>query len=136
MIETFCSRREYKFSRLHAKMASAAGLLLALSGTFVQPAAAATPTPFLQDSTIVGTGGTLTATRVPVETSTGNIVCQNVTIQFLANTKGGLTLAPGYPKIQPCPPLIASNFLAGNYVGPPNIAQGKYLVTVSGPAAG
>jgi hypothetical protein len=39
-------------------MASTAGLLLAMSSAFAQPAAAATPTPFLQDSTIVGAGGT------------------------------------------------------------------------------
>jgi hypothetical protein len=117
-------------------MASTAGLLLAMSGAFAQSAAAATPTPFLQDSTIVGAGGTLTATRVPVETSTGSVVCQDVTIQFNASTKGALTLAPGYPKIQPCPPLITSNFLAGNYAGPPTIVRGKYLVTVGGPAAG
>ncbi len=55
---------------------------------------------------------------------------------FLAGTKGGLTLAPGYPKIQSCPSPIPSSFLPGNYAGPPTIAKGKYLVTVSGPVAG
>ena len=84
----------------------------------------------------MGAGGTLVATCVPVETSTGSIVYQNVTIQFNASTKGGLTLAPGYPQIQPCPSPIPSNFLPGNYVGPPTIAKGKYLVTVRGPVAG
>lgn len=112
------------------------GVILAFSGALAYPAAAAQPTAFLEDSTIVGAGGTLTATRVPVETSTGNIVYQDVTIQLNATTKGGLTLAPGYPKVQLSQPLITSGFLAGNYAGPATLANGKYLVTVTGPGVG
>jgi hypothetical protein len=97
---------------------------------------AATPTPYLQDSTIVGSGGTLTATDVPVQTSTGSLVYKDVTIQLNADVKGNLTIAPGYPKVQPAPPLILNNFAAGEYVGPPTLANGKFLVTVNGPGVG
>jgi hypothetical protein len=119
-----------------AKIALAAGVLFATCGALAQSAGAATPTPFLEDSTIVGAGGTLTATRVPVETATGSIVYQDVTIQLNATTKGGLTLAPGYPKVQPSPPLITSGFLAGNYAGPTTLANGKFLINVTGPGVG
>jgi hypothetical protein len=123
-------------SSAQAKIALSVAVLLATSGMATGPAAAATPTPFLEDSTIVSTGGTLTATRVPVETATGSIVYQDVTIQLDATAKGGLTLAPGYPKIQPSPPILTSGFLAGHYAGPPTVASGNYLVTVTGPGIG
>jgi hypothetical protein len=120
----------------HAIIASTATLLLAASGVIEPSAMAAAPTPFLEDSTIVGAGGTLTATCVPVETSTGSVVYQDVTIQLNATPQGGLTLAPGYPKVQPCPPLITSGFLAGNYVGPATVGGSKFLITVTGPGRG
>jgi hypothetical protein len=123
-------------SLAQAKIAFSIGVLLALCGVAAPPAEAASPTPFLQDSTIVGSGGTLTATGVPVETSTGSIVYQDVTIQLNANAKGGLALAPGYPKVEAPPSIITSGFLAGHYAGPPTVASGQFLITVTGPAVG
>jgi hypothetical protein len=123
-------------SPTQSKIVLFAGMMAAAAGGVAQPAVAAQPTPFLEDSTIVGAGGTLTATRVPVETSTGSVVYQDVTIQLNATTKGGLTLGPGYPKVQPSPPLVTSGFLTGNYAGPATVANGKYLVTVTGPGVG
>jgi hypothetical protein len=49
--------------------------VLTLSAGLASPADAATPAPYLRDSTIVGSGGTLTITDVPVQTSTaGSLV--------------------------------------------------------------
>lgn len=112
------------------------GLLLGLTGLLTQAAVAATPTPYLQDSTIVGTGGTLIITDVPVQTSTGSLVYKDVTIQLNAATNGNLTIAPGYPVVQNAAEPILNNFAAGNYVGPPTLGSGKFLVTVTGPGVG
>lgn len=109
---------------------------LALGTCLASEALAATPTPYLQDSTIVGSGGTLTATSVPVQTSTGSIVYKDVTIQLNAATNGNLTIAPGYPIVQNAPSFILNHFASGNYVGPPTLGSGKFLVAVSGPGAG
>lgn len=106
---------------------------LGLGAIFASPAIAATPTPYLQDSTIVGSGGTITATDVPVETSTGSLVYKDVTIQLNAATSGNLTIAPGYPKVVAAINPILNQFVAGHYVGPPTLGSGKFLVTVNGP---
>jgi len=57
---------------------------LGLAVVFGSAAMAATPTPYLQDSTIVGSGGTLTATDVPVETSTGSLVYKDGVIAVVS----------------------------------------------------
>ncbi len=77
----------------------------------------------------------MTATDVPVQTSTGSLVYKDVTIQFNAATNGNLTIAPGYPKVVPAIAPLLSHFVAGNYSGPPTLAT-KLLVTVSGPGLG
>jgi hypothetical protein len=136
MIEKSRSDAEYRLSVVQAKIALTAGLLLAVSVTFAQPATAAQPTPFLEDSTIVGAGGTLTATMIPVEKSNGTFAYWDMTILLNADSKGNLSLASGYPKFQPSVPVIISNFQAGNYAGPATVANGKFLVTVTGPGVG
>jgi len=120
-----------KFSRL--VWAVSVGLVLGMIS--MAPAIGATPTPHLQDSTIVGTDGTITATDVPVETSTGSLVYKDVVIQLNATTNGNLTLAPGYPKIMNAIEPILNNFVAGNYTAPSSIGS-KLLVTVNGPGVG
>lgn len=125
---TLLTRRAYA--------ARAVGLSLGLTGLLVQAATAATPTPYLQDSTIVGSGGTLTITDVPVQTSTGSLVYKDVTIQLNAAVNGNLTIAPGYPVVRNAAEPILNNFAAGNYVGPLTLGGGKFLVTVTGPGVG
>ena len=110
-----------------------AGLALAL-GVGLGPAAdAATPTPYLQDLTIVGSGGTLTITDVPVQTSTGSLVYKDLTIELSADVKGNLTIAKGFPKELNAIKPVLNNFVAGTYAGPATLASGKFLVTVNGP---
>lgn len=112
------------------------GIILGLGGVNGSSAGAATPTPYLQDSTIVGSGATLTITNVPVETSTGSLVYKDLTILFDASTTGHLSIAAGYPQEQPAIMPILSNFVAGNYAGPPTFVKGQFLVTVNGPGVG
>ncbi|HEY3910500.1 MAG TPA: hypothetical protein VGM07_11490 [Stellaceae bacterium] len=109
---------------------------LGLGAMLAAPAIAATPTPYLQDSTIVSSGATITATDVPVQTSTGSLVYKDVTIQLSADVKGNLTIAKGYPKVVNAINPILNHFVAGNYAGPPTFASGKFLITVNGPGAG
>ena len=108
---------------------------LGLAVVFGSAAMAATPTPYLQNSTIVGSGGTLTATDVPVETSTGSLVYKDVTIELSAATNGNLTIASGYPKVVAATNPILDNFVAGSYTAPATLAS-KLLVSVAGPGVG
>jgi hypothetical protein len=112
------------------------GIILGLGAVYGSSAGAATPTPYLQDSTIVGSGATLTITNVPVQTSTGSIVYKDITIVFDAAVGGHLSIAAGYPQEQPAISPILSNFVAGNYAGPPTFVKGNFLVTVKGPGVG
>lgn len=105
---------------------------LGLAVVFGSAAMAATPTPYLQDLTIVGSGGTLTATDVPVETSTGSLVYKDVTIELSAATNGNLTIASGYPKVVAATNPILDNFVAGSYTAPATLAS-KLLVSVARP---
>ena len=101
-----------------------------------RPAAAASPTPLLEQATIVGAGGTLRADRVPVETATGSIVYRDILMVFSADSLGNLSLASGYPKFTRSPRILAAPFIAGDYTGPPTLASGKFLVSVTGPGVG
>ncbi|MGH7047474.1 MAG: hypothetical protein ACREE2_13920 [Stellaceae bacterium] len=125
------SRNVSRGARLVSTIAAGIGL----SAVFAAQAFAATPTPYLQDSTIVGNGGTITATDVPVETSTGSLVYKDVTIQLNAAANGNLTMAPGYPKVVNAINPILNHFVAGAYTAPPSIGS-KLLVTVNGPGIG
>lgn len=62
------------------------------------------------------------------------IIYVDLTLQFTSDANGNLTLANGFPQTAPSPTLLMGNFTAGTYVGPPNLFNGKGLITVSGPA--
>ncbi len=97
-----------------------------------------TPTPpyvLFQDSTLTGSGSTVTASRLAVVLATGTIY-EDVTMQFDVDAQGNLTVAPGYPQIVPSATPIVTHFRAGTYVGPSTILGGKATITVSGPGAG
>jgi hypothetical protein len=99
------------------------------------PAAAATSAPYalFQYSSLTGSGNTITASWVPVVTAAGATIYKNVTLQFNVDAAGNLTLVSGFPKVFPAPIVQVSSFVSGNYVGPSGVAQGKNLITVSGP---
>lgn len=115
--------------------ASFAALVLIFGVCQVAVRAQTPPYLQMQYSTLTGSGNTITATMLPVVTSTG-ITYQNVTLLFDVDSSGNITLAPGYPQLVPSPTPIISGFLAGNYVGPSTIFGGKALITVSGPSVG
>lgn len=98
-----------------------------------QNAAATAPYALFQFSTLTGFGDTVTATLVPVVTSTGVIVYKNVTLQFNVDASGNLTLAAGFPQVGPSPTPIVSSFHAGRYVGPSTILGGNAIINISGP---
>lgn len=97
---------------------------------------AQTPQPpyaLFQYATLTGSGNTITATSIPVVISTGVTVYLNLSLQFSVDSNGNLTVASGYPQVTPAPTVLASSFVAGNYVGPSNVNSGNNLVTVNGP---
>lgn len=100
---------------------------------FAALATGQSPGPQFQYSAITGSGNTITATRVPITTSSGQVVYQDIVLQFDNDGNGNLTLMAGYPIMSPSPNLLVSSFQAGKYVGPSNVAKGKASITVSGP---
>jgi hypothetical protein len=88
-----------------------------------------------QYASITGSGDTITASWVPVVTSSGTTLYENVTLQFDVDSSGNLTLAKGSPTVVPAPIIQVSSFVPGIYVGPSNVGGGNACITVSGPGA-
>lgn len=120
-------------SRRAAAIVVAIGMVFAAGRFVVRAQSQQGPAAEFQYATLTGSGNTITASQVPVVISSGLTVYENVTMQFNVDSNGNLTLASGYPQIAPAPTLLTSGFIAGNYVGPSTVANGKALVTVSGP---
>lgn len=86
-----------------------------------------------QYSTITGTTNTITATYVPVTTTSGSQLYENLTIPFEVsqNSQGQIQVEAGDVTAVPSPLPQTGGFIAGNYVGPGGgTAQ---LITLSGP---
>lgn len=94
-----------------------------------------TPYALFQYANLVGSGSTLTASRIPVVVAAGNTIFKNITIQFDVDPDGNLTLSPDNPQISDAPPLQVSSFKAGSYIGPGSILGGKTPAFVDGPGA-
>jgi hypothetical protein len=92
-----------------------------------------TPSAMFQNSTLTGSGNTMTATRVPVRISSSLTIYVDITTQFNVDSNGNLTISAGYPQIVPSATLLTGNFKAGTYVAPSTLFNGKGLVTVGGP---
>jgi hypothetical protein len=92
-----------------------------------------TPGPQFQYAALTGSGNTITLSRVPVITSSGQTVYQDITLQFDNDGNGNVTLTNGFPTFNLSPNLLVSSFQAGKYAGPVNTANGSALITVSGP---
>jgi hypothetical protein len=97
----------------------------------IEQATTTAPYALFQFATLTGTGNTITGVIVPVVTSTGALVYQNVTLQFNVSAAGTLSLA----SLQAVPATISPifSFKAGRYVGPTTINSGKNVIDVSGP---
>ena len=92
-----------------------------------------TPGPQFQYAAITGANNIITLTRVPVVTSSGQTVYQDITLQFDNDGNGNLTLTSGFPMFAPSPNLQVSSFQPGKYVGPQSVANGNSAIAVSGP---
>jgi hypothetical protein len=93
---------------------------------------ATTPEALFQNSTLTATTNTINATWLPVVTSTGKILYDDVTIQFAVAADGTLSVSSLLQN--PSPKAIIDHFKAGNYIGPSN--DPNFLITVSGPSIG
>jgi hypothetical protein len=111
------------------RFARFATIIMLLAAGVASSRAQTPPYAEFQYSTLTASSNTITATRLPVVTSTGTSY-MNVVLQFDVATDGTLTLAPGYPQVVPSPAQIISRFLAGTYVGPSGSGM---QITVSGP---
>jgi hypothetical protein len=92
-----------------------------------------TPGPQFQYAALTGSGNTITLTRVPVITSSGQTVYQDISLQFDNDGNGNLTLTSGFPMFALSPSLQVSSFQPGKYAGPVTMLNGNALITVSGP---
>ena len=93
---------------LLSKAACVGGLLLSVVKAEAQ-------TVYLQDSTIVGAGKTLTINRVPV-VNNGQTTYQDLPITLAVGANGLLAIS-GKPVATISPSLDAGNFVAGTYQG-------------------
>jgi hypothetical protein len=119
-------------STLRSSLTKSAAVLIGLSTCAAGSALAATPTIYAQDATITGSGDVVTATRIPVQTSTGSILYYDVTTTFGVTSAGALSVLS--TTISPSASPIISNFQAGTYASP----AGSYTWTdlLSGPNVG
>jgi len=99
-------------------------------GTASSQPPTATPEALFQDSTLTATTSTINGTFLPVVTSTGKIIYDDIVIQFDVADDGTLTVSAGYPKVTPSPIPINNHFKAGNYIGPDDSTE---FITVTGP---
>lgn len=120
-------------SGVRAARAAAILVVLITCGLVVHAQAPQPPYALFQYASLTGSGNTITASQIPVVTSTGVTVYENLTLQFNVDANGNLTISSGYPQIIPAPTLLTSGFKAGTYAGPSNVLGGKALITVSGP---
>jgi hypothetical protein len=88
----------------------------------------------LQDATITGSNDTVTVERVPIRTAAGKIVYMDITTEYVTDGSGNISVAAGYPIIQPSKTLLSSHFKAGNYVT--TINGNTYHATLGGPGIG
>jgi hypothetical protein len=129
---TIC--RNLETWRYRARLASFATVTILVCVTYPRAQAQQPPQPpyaLLEQSTLTGSGDTVTATWVPVVPTSGTTLYKNVTLQFHVDAAGNLTVAA--LQVVPAPMPLVSSFRAGNYEGPSNVGAGKALVTVSGP---
>jgi hypothetical protein len=85
-----------------------------------------------QNSTLTGSGNTISASSLPVVTA-GGILYFDVVVQFDVDADGNLTVSAGYPQYTKSPQPLVDHFKAGTYLGPDDSTE---LITVSGPGVG
>jgi hypothetical protein len=94
-------------------------VMILAAGGVLAPRAQAQQPPYalFERSTLTASGNTINAIQVPVVLASGITVYLNLSLQFLVDSTGNLTLASGYPQVTPSPILLTGSFVAGKYVG-------------------
>ena len=107
-------------------------VMILAAGGVLAPRAQAQQPPYalFERSTLTASGNTINAIQVPVVLSSGITVYLNLSLQFLVDSSGNLTLASGYPQVTPSPILLTGAFVAGKYAEPDT---DKYTLNVAGP---
>jgi hypothetical protein len=118
------------YVNLRRRSARFARILMVLAAGGAVGQAQTPPYAEFQYSTLTASGNTITATMLPVVTSTG-ISYFNVVVEFDVAANGTLTVAPGYPTVAKAPRPLIGNFLAGSYVGP--ATDSSYDMTLRSP---
>ncbi len=119
-----CSGHGFRLCAIHL------AALLAMALAFAATARAQSAQ--FQNSTLTGTTNTINVTNLPVVTSTGNIIYDNLTIPFSVADDGTLTV--GAIAIVAATRTDTDGFFAGTCVGPSN--DPNYIITISGPGVG
>ena len=101
----------------------AAGWVLVARAQAQQP-----PYTLFERSTLTASGNTINAIQVPVVLMSGITIYLNLSMQFVVDSTGNLTLAPGYPQVSLAPILLTGSFVAGKYAGLSGL-----LMNVTGP---
>jgi hypothetical protein len=106
-------------------------VMILAAGGVLAPRAQAQQPPYalFERSTLTASGNTINAIQVPVVLASGITVYLNLSLQFLVDSTGNLTLASGYPQVTPSPILLTGSFVAGKYVTPGTSST----VNVAGP---
>jgi hypothetical protein len=114
---------------------------MALAGFAVASGAAqADPSIKLDQGAIVGADDTISATRIPVTSASGRISYVDITLPFLVDGTGRVTLNTAGVTIVPSPRVLVGAFRAGRYlsgggteylVGTPGTGPGGGRVTTS-----
>lgn len=102
---------------LNAFPLGTAFVALSLTIGVTAAAVAATPTMFLESSAIGGAANTIRVNRVPVRTATGTIIYKDISLPFIVDGKGNVTLDQVGLSIVASPTLITSAFKPGTYRG-------------------
>jgi len=97
----------------------------------LSPETTVVPAIALQYASVVSAANTITITRAPVTTSTGAVVYKDITLQLAVSTTGGVTVAPGYPKVVTSPNLLVGSLKAGTYTN-----ASYYGIVLTGPGIG
>src|ERR1035441_5800840 len=125
-MSVFC--RKLSFRRC-TSCAATFVMILAVGGVLAPRAQAQQPPYALfERSTLTASGNTINAIQVPVVLASGITVYLNLSLQFLVDSTGNLTLASGYPQVTPSPILLTGSFVAGKYVG-----YSSFTLNVTGP---
>lgn len=85
--------------------------------------------PFLQYSSVLATGSTISLNRLPVKLPNGTVIYKDIAIQLQNDAAGLVSVVVPITQVV-SPALLSANFKAGIYVAP---ANPKYGFAMSGP---